>query len=379
MPKRCECILYAEDGWDEIKIKEVIATKQSILKFAMILHDKDLDEDGNLKKPHYHLYLSFGNTNCQFEYIAKWFDLEPNKVQRIRSRGEFYILNYYLHRDEPLKYQYGIEEIIANFDVQQVLDRRTKKENLDNILRACAEGVITRQNYERHIDPVMFARHEKKIQGAWKFNDHVRMAETAGRRDCQVIWVYGESSVGKSTLCSLYAKEAKMSLYITATGNDPFSNYEQQDIVVLDDLRPHKPFEFVELLKVLDPNYYSPVQSRYHNKVLCCSMIFVTTILSPENFVYQSNLAAMKESAVQLYRRVTEIWHVRRDSIEISEYIPEVNDFEEIGRIENPVPLYLKKLEKEGKSQGLSSAMVLNAITKELKKEAYETDGGEVG
>lgn len=377
MPKRCECILYAEDGWDEMRIKEVISTKQSISKFAMILHDKDHDDDGNLKKPHYHLYLGFGKTNCQFEYIAKWFGLEPNKVQKIKSAGEFHVLNYYLHRNEPLKHQYGIEEIIANFDVQQVLARRPQKEDLDNVLKACAAGDITKQNYAQHIDPVVFSKHERKIQSAWKYYEHVQMMENAGRRDCKVIWVYGESSVGKTTLCTLYAKKEKLSLYITATGNDPFSNYEQQDIVVLDDLRPHKPFEFVELLKVIDPNYYSPVQSRYHNKVLSCRMIFVTTILSPFDFVHRSNLNAMKESDVQLYRRISEIWHVRRDSIEISEYVPEVNAFEEINRIENPVPLYLGQLEKEDKFQASNSAMVLNAITRELRKDTSEIVGSE--
>ena len=52
MAKHLEIVLYAEDGWNDGKIESVVQSKQSVKQYAYILHDKDLDDDGQLKKPH---------------------------------------------------------------------------------------------------------------------------------------------------------------------------------------------------------------------------------------------------------------------------------------------------------------------------------------
>ena len=85
MPKRAEVILYAEDGWDKGKIISIIELKQSIKEYAFILHDSDLDDNNEIKKPHFHIYLGFGSTNVQFEHIAAWFHTKTELVQKIKT------------------------------------------------------------------------------------------------------------------------------------------------------------------------------------------------------------------------------------------------------------------------------------------------------
>lgn len=359
MPKRCECILYVEEGWNVEKIKEVMALRRSVKEYAMILHDKDCHENGEPKKAHYHVYLNFGKTNWKFQDVAKWFDIRAERVGYIKTKDSGVLLNYYLHKSEPDKYQYELEDIIANFDVKDRLEQSVKK-RLDEILADCGAGIITRQNFEQHIDPITYAKHEKKIQNAWKYNDHIQAIANAGSRECKIIWVYGRSNRGKTTVCSLYSQQRNLSIYISATGKDPFSHYEGQEVVVLDDLRPTT-FPFEELLKILDPNYAMPVNSRYHNKLLRCKYIFVTTVLSPQEFV---NALYLQESEVQLYRRLNEVWLVRSNSIEIFEYDAESEIFIPKEMAKNPVPSFLRELQKKKKTEEeINSSHILNAIT----------------
>lgn len=76
------------------------------------LHDKDIDiGTGKLKKPHYHILISFEGPRSQkqVEEIIK-DTLNGAKPQRIISlRGYF---RYLCHLDNPEKAQYNIEDII---------------------------------------------------------------------------------------------------------------------------------------------------------------------------------------------------------------------------------------------------------------------------
>ena len=55
MPKQMEVKLYLDDGWTISKIEETLKARTSIKEYAMILHDKDSDENGAHVKDHFHL------------------------------------------------------------------------------------------------------------------------------------------------------------------------------------------------------------------------------------------------------------------------------------------------------------------------------------
>lgn len=74
------------------------------------LHDKDLNETGELKKPHYHVIVSFDgpttykNANRAIQSITNGTIVKPCRS----VRGSF---RYFTHLDNPEKYQYSAEDI----------------------------------------------------------------------------------------------------------------------------------------------------------------------------------------------------------------------------------------------------------------------------
>ena len=317
MAKHLEIVLYAEDGWNDGKIETVAQSKQSVKQYAYILHDKDLDDDGQLKKPHYHLYLNFGQNNVQFEHAAKWFDTSPNKVERIKT-SKLFTLQYYLHKNEPGKHQYPLEALRANFDVAAFLESASKTASFQKILEQCADGTITPWNYDTYIDPVTYAKHGNQLARAWDYAEHSRAKKAEGQRTCAVIWAYGRSGMGKTTVCRLYAQKLGLTVYLSATGKDLLSHYCGQSALILDDLRSDT-FSYEELLKILDPHYNAPVHSRYRDKVLRCDRIFITTVEHPREFVSRYKLSA-NDSAEQLYRRLDEVWEVTAAAVRAEKY-----------------------------------------------------------
>lgn len=74
------------------------------------LHNKDIDKDGNLKKPHHHIILIFEGlkSESQVQKIADQFG--GVKVIPIHSLGAH--SRYLCHTDDPDKAQYNREDVI---------------------------------------------------------------------------------------------------------------------------------------------------------------------------------------------------------------------------------------------------------------------------
>ena len=89
--------------------------KTDIEYFAYILHDKDKNEDGTLKKPHWHIMLKLYKSRRRSD-VAKWFGLSESYVQDSRSGKYDDMLLYLIHENAPEKYQYKIEEVLSNYD-----------------------------------------------------------------------------------------------------------------------------------------------------------------------------------------------------------------------------------------------------------------------
>ena len=340
MPKRAEIILYAEDGWDSGKIISVIEQKQSIKEYAFILHDSDLDELGQPKKPHYHVYLGFGGNNVQFRHVAAWFQVKPQMVQKIKT-SKHQLIKYYLHCNHPEKSQYPMEKLTASFDVQKLFQTHAQAMRLEDILERCAQGIITRQNFQEFIDPVLYAKNQAKILHAWEYADHTQAVARQNGRELTVIYVTGESGVGKTLLCRLFAQQAGKTAYISASGKDPFSNYNGEEVVILDDFRPEESMEYAELLKLLDPHHASPIKSRYHNKLPNFSHCFITTVLPIHRFL-QAYCLSSEDSAKQFYRRVQEVWTVTKTEISIQTYDKDRKCYIPVKTIPSPIPAWLE-------------------------------------
>lgn len=112
-------VLYEEsapENWKEIlKLKGI--------SFAVSpYHDKDINPDGTVKKPHYHIILCFGSPTTYNNVKSITDELsQPIPISLESVRGYY---RYFTHKDNPEKYQYNDSEIelFNGFDVSDVLN-----------------------------------------------------------------------------------------------------------------------------------------------------------------------------------------------------------------------------------------------------------------
>ena len=91
----------APSNWESIIKQEPVAISP--------LHDKDITEDGERKKPHYHVILSYkGNKSFeQIDEIARLLHAPiPQRVNSLTGA-----VRYLTHMDNPEKYQYESSDI----------------------------------------------------------------------------------------------------------------------------------------------------------------------------------------------------------------------------------------------------------------------------
>lgn len=94
-------------------------------KYAFIEHAYDVNENGDLKKIHYHLFVrlhkkkTFGGV---YEILNKWREncSQPHLIINLDNVPQF--IRYLTHIDNSDKFQYSPSEIISNFDVQQYFE-----------------------------------------------------------------------------------------------------------------------------------------------------------------------------------------------------------------------------------------------------------------
>lgn len=96
-------LLYPEDESHVSALKFI----EQNYDYAYILHDKDNDEDGVVKKAHWHVVVRFANATWNTA-VAKELNIEPNYIQQARNIDNS--LLYLLHYNDKDKTQYDFEE-----------------------------------------------------------------------------------------------------------------------------------------------------------------------------------------------------------------------------------------------------------------------------
>ncbi len=101
-------VIYPESAPSDWKS---ILSEQCIPCFVSPLHDMDVNPDGEPKKPHFHVMLMFDGVKS-IDQVKPIFDLIGGvgceKV--VSTRG---YARYLCHLDNPEKYQYNTEDVIA--------------------------------------------------------------------------------------------------------------------------------------------------------------------------------------------------------------------------------------------------------------------------
>ena len=336
MPKTVRCCEVQShtvdaDGcvkFDAEILNQIIEKKKHCIKdYAYIFHDLDrytaVDQEdpkcieGELKPEHFHLFLRFEREQPQqFADIAKWFDLKPEFVRKIKTTWEDCIA-YLVHQNHPDKHQYSPDDIVANFDVGKILKNAAEKSTLNKILKRILDGDIREYNKTTAINNMLLVNHAKKINEAFKVRAEYLQA-TQQERNTEVIFITGGSGSGKTTLAKKIATERSMAYFVSSSSNDPLDGYAQQPCVILDDIRPDS-LRLPDLLKLLDNHTASTIKSRYRNKYLDAELIILTSVLSIELF-YSNVYGHENEPITQLKRRCGTYIQIFPQSIVISRW-----------------------------------------------------------
>lgn len=93
------------------------------------LHDKDINPDGQPKKAHYHVIITYSNTttyNSVKELTDRFNCPIPQPLEQVRG---YY--RYLTHKDNPEKFQYNEDDIttINGFDILEYVELTTTEVN----------------------------------------------------------------------------------------------------------------------------------------------------------------------------------------------------------------------------------------------------------
>lgn len=133
-------ILYPESTtYDTEKLIKALAMEH--LTFAVSpIHDRDVDDDGKLKKAHFHMLLSYSSATT-LNNILGWFkacgmpESDLHSVRVCASGVGYY--RYLTHRDNPEKAQYDVNDIRVFNDSDELFKKFSKSasEKIDDLVR----------------------------------------------------------------------------------------------------------------------------------------------------------------------------------------------------------------------------------------------------
>ena len=275
-------------------IQDTIKRYTTIKYWAYILHDKDRDAS-----PHYHIYLNFGKSGVDTKRVAEWFGLQESQVGRIKGRKTD-MLEYLTHANQPNKFQYNPNEVVANFDFQEEIRKSKIVGDFENYSYA------QQLEYIKTLKPDDQRPLFNKLETLWKL--HCKWLTFHTERNIDVIFIYGKTGTGKTYQAKKLATARGLDYCVSSGSNDIFQDYLGQKCMILDDLRDDA-YDFSEILKLLDNHTGSSVKARFSNKVFNGDLIIITS--SVPLFLWycvDKNGNPLKEDKYQLYRRIT--WYI---------------------------------------------------------------------
>ena len=324
-------------------LQDIIEYMTNILKpirFAGILHDKDIGQDGNLVAPHIHLVLQFESARS-LNNLAK---LTKQPIQCFEQwRGSVNnAYSYLVHHTESNqdKYQYSPKEVIANFDYLLLLDTIEKNVTkryeindtmiIDNLLDLLYTGDITKSEIEQRLTGSQYAKARQKIETVYlkrlETQAELWRQEMIDKNEIvTIIWLFGKAGTGKTRLARHYAEQYDLNYFITGSIRDPFQQYNLEHVIILDELRPHQ-FDYSDLLKMFDPyNVKAMASSRYFDKPLLANVYIITSPYSPYNFFLEltkKKQTSHIDSWGQLMRRLTLVIEISKEYLQFYKYSP---------------------------------------------------------
>ena len=313
-----------------IRIYELEDIKKTIEEWLLV---KDfeyflIEHNDNKDNIHYHIVIKFKSVT-RFETIKNKFPY--GNIENSRSLKNS--IQYLIHMNSPEKVQYSPESIITNSkELNKYLIRSKVSEELDinYYIDKIVTGEIREYQYTDIIPADLYTKYSSRIERAFKF--YYDKCSLDSNRNIEVEFYYGQGGTGKTlyakTICEVYNE----SYCVSSSSNDPLQDYKGQDVLILDDLRDDV-FKFDDLLKILDNNTRSSINSRYRNKFFIGKRIIITSNIELHQwYKYQKS-----EDIHQLHRRIPVMLKFNKKTIITYAYSNSKKKYERMVDIENIV------------------------------------------
>lgn len=349
--RKCEIVQQIKylpgypDHWQET-LEANLEADPNIKSWAYINHDKDVNEDGTPKEPHVHIVVELAESR-QFSTVGGYVGVPAQYVCAIRQKvkvGKRMMsdiggaLAYLTHRNAPDRYQYDDADVVAKpgYDWQAIRAKSemsmAERKTFARVLDGIEKGTIRRYNLFEKVSMQMYLDHKIDFDRAFEFRE--MQLKSDANRQIDVIYITGDAGSGKTTLAKHLCEKRGLSYCVSGSSRDPVQDYNGQDCLILDDLRPQT-FDLSDLLKMLDNNTASSVNSRYHDRWLEVRCIIITTVLSVDDF-YRTMLVT-SEPIAQLKRRCKTMIQLTRQQMSIYAYQQHTQEYMLVGTGSNPV------------------------------------------
>ena len=343
--------------YDEKELKDIInrAKKDDRTKeIVYIKHDKDVDENGDLKKEHYHLLFNFSRGPITLRTIKKnILGVEEDRYIKILSKSWQKNLQYLIHKNNNNKYKYSLDEVIIErgkpdeiinliisdtpvnkkkyFDElkEMIMNREIKNEN--QVESWTIENFGSSELYLDNFNKI--STYLKAIQESDKFSD-------LNKNLSGVVFIQGSSGVGKSSyakqLCMDFNEKFKYNgVFEGSPGSSDFlDGYSDQNTVILNDVRA----DIMEnagvgnILNLMDWYNGTLINSRYKNiDISNIKLIIYTSTQSLEEVFKTFN----SEEQKQFYRRIKTKIIMDHNYINIYDYDENDNTYKIYKKIKN--------------------------------------------
>lgn len=324
------------------EIYQKLINDKDVKDFALIVHDKDVKEDNPLERSeeHLHAFISFKQQKS-LQYVSRLMSDEENRIDffnrdTVPDKNERNGFLYLLHKTKGSahKHQYSIDELILppSSDLKKRIKkweknyqsflsktgnnkrRQVVKQHLENY----ASLLIDYDELEQKLTSLELAQNSTLLKNInelrikKKHDDYVKHERY---KDKKVIYIYGASGVGKSRLSKCIAHnfvDGNKDVYVTSSNRDPFQNYTDEKVIIIEEFRATTGIEENELFQLLDKTNSSfSAGARYRDKLLMPELVIINSIHAPTKILSTERLDMM-----QLYRRLDAV--IRVDKLNIA-------------------------------------------------------------
>ena len=116
-------LIISLNGFNEISTKDLIVKllawcQNNTSLYAFILHDRDINEQGEPKTPHIHLTMEIPHAkrlSTILKDVASFTLVNPLAVSIDKCSNLDASIQYLIHKNNPEKYQYSKDDIACNF------------------------------------------------------------------------------------------------------------------------------------------------------------------------------------------------------------------------------------------------------------------------